>query len=186
MNETLTIHAKHQEDFRVWLRTNHNKEKRVHILLDKRHTGKPAPTHRELMDEAICFGWIDTTVKRIDEEQYQRAFVRRNKNSRWSNATLSYAEILIKKRKMTKAGLKAYEEGKKKPTIDHNLPKKPATPKDLSTALEKNKKAKQFFATLAPSYKRMFIYWIISAKREETRKKRIKVIVTKCKERKKQ
>ncbi len=82
-NETIKITALHRNDFRKWLEKNHQKEKKVCIVLHKRHTGKPAPTHRELMEEAICFGWIDTTVKRLDEDLYARFFAKRNRI--WTN-----------------------------------------------------------------------------------------------------
>jgi uncharacterized protein YdeI (YjbR/CyaY-like superfamily) len=173
-----------RKDFRKWLRSNHNKETRVLIHLYKRHTKKPAPNHKELMEEAICYGWIDTTVKRIDENIYQRAFVKRNKNSKWSNATLGYAEVLIKKKLMTKAGLQAYKEGKAKPTIDHNLPKNPEIPDYLKSALKESKIEKEF-RKLSPSVRRYFIWWLLRAKREETKEKRIKEIIRMVKEKRK-
>jgi len=179
------VYAKTWKEWRAWLAKNHEKENRVWLIKYKKATGKPSLNNREAMDEAICFGWIDTTVKRLDEKRYIQCFAKRNKNSRWSNATLSYAKRLIKERKMTSAGLSAYEQGLKKPVLDHNLPRNPETPLDLKKAFEKNKKAKQNFEVLAPSYKRMYIYWIETAKREETRKKRIKEAVRKLKENKK-
>ena len=75
------------------------------------------------MEEAICFGWIDTTIKRLDEDTYLRHFSRRNKNSKWSDNTLGYAKQLIKEKKMTPIGLEFYKEGLKKPTHDHGIPK---------------------------------------------------------------
>jgi len=165
-----TFYARSRKEWREWLRKNNNKEKKISLILYKKHTGKPSLSKKEAMDEAICFGWIDTTIKRMDDERYTQSFVKRNKNSRWSNNTLSYARRLIKERKMTKAGLKAYEEGRKKPVIDHGLPRNPKTPKDLMAALGK---AKEKFHNLAPSYRRDYIYWIEKAKRKETREKRI-------------
>src|SRR3989344_4572549 len=97
--ETITAYKK--EDFRKWLKKNHKKESKVAVIVHKRHTGKPAPSHRELMEEAICFGWIDTTVKRIDEDTFIRHFSKRTKNSRWSDNTISYAKQLIKEGRMS-------------------------------------------------------------------------------------
>ncbi len=88
--ETTTITAFNRNDFRKWLEENHNKETKVGIILCKRHTGKPAPTHRELIEEAICFGWIDTIIKKLDDDRYLRYFSRRNSNSKWSDNTLGY------------------------------------------------------------------------------------------------
>ena len=100
-----------KEDFRKWLAKNHDKESKVSIILHKKHTGKKSPTHRELMDEAICFGWIDTTINRLDEDRYIRNFSKRTKNSKWSYNTISYGKELIKQGRMAPAGLKFYKEG---------------------------------------------------------------------------
>ena len=172
-----TFYAKNKKEWRDWLRKNHKKENKIYLIRYKKHTKKPTLNTQEAMDEAICFGWIDTTINRLDEERYVQCFVKRKKNAGWSNNTLSYAKRLIKERKMAKEGLKAYELGLKKPTIDHNLPKNPKTPEDLIKALEKNKKAKENFNNFAPSYKRVYIYSIEKAKRPETRKKRIDDVV---------
>ncbi len=101
-------------EFRDWLLSNHDKEKRVELVVHKKHTKKPSPSHRELLEEALCFGWIDTTINRLDEDKFIRTFVRRNKNSRWSENTLSYARKLIKEKRMTPSGLIFYKEGLRK------------------------------------------------------------------------
>jgi uncharacterized protein YdeI (YjbR/CyaY-like superfamily) len=102
------------EDFRKWLEKNYKKENVVCLVVHKKHTGKPFPSHRELIEEAICFGWIDTTIKRLDEDKFIRKFCSRTKNSKWSENTLSYARKLIKQKRMTDRGLKFYKEGLKK------------------------------------------------------------------------
>src|SRR3989344_6058191 len=137
--EVKTITAFHRNDFRKWLEKYHKKEKKVAVIIHKKHTGKDSPSHRELMEEAICFGWIDTTIKRIDEDKYLRNFARRNKNSKWSDNTLSYAKDLIKRGLMTSTGLKYYDEGLSRPTHDHGIPKNPAMSKELEEELKKNK-----------------------------------------------
>ena len=164
-------------DFRKWLAKYHEKEKRVAIILYKRHTGKPAPSHRELMEEAICFGWIDTTIKRLDENKYLRNFAKRNKNSRWSDNTLGYAKQLIKEKKMTPTGLKFYKLGLQKPTHDQDVPKNPSMPLELKKALAKNKTIQKNFENFAPSTKRMLYRWLLSGKLPETRKKRVLAII---------
>ena len=175
-----TFCPKSLNDWREWLSKNHLKKDKVFLVKFKKHTGKFSLTNREAMDEAICFGWIDTTVKHIDDERYCQTFVRRNSNSRWSNNTLSYAKRLINEGRMTPNGLKLYEEGLKKPTIDHNIPKNPNTPKELLSALKDNNLEKKFFS-LAPSYRRTFIIWFSRAKQEETKNKRINIIIDKIK-----
>lgn len=176
-NETIKITALDRNDFRNWLEKNHEKEKKVCIVLHKRHTGKPAPTHRELMEEAICFGWIDTTIKKLDEDLYARFFAKRNDKSKWSDNTLRYAKELIAQGKMSEVGMKYYKEGLKRPTHDHGIPKNPDMPKELKTALAKNKTAAKNFAAFPPSAKRMTYRWILHAKLPETRKKRVNIIV---------
>ena len=169
------------KDFKRWLSKNHDKEKKIGLILYKKHTGKNSPSHRELMNEAICFGWIDTTIRRVDENRYIRFFCRRSKNSRWSNNTLGYARELIKKGLMTPAGLHFYKEGLKKPTHDDGIPSNPEIPQEMILEFKRDKKLKEFFDRLTPSIKRMHLRWILRAKRQETRKKRIKQILKELK-----
>ena len=173
--KTIEIHTR--QEFRNWLEKNHEKEDKVAVVVHKKHTDRSSPTHRELMEEAICFGWIDTTVKRLDEDRYIRNFSKRTKNSRWSDNTISYAKELIKQKKMMPQGLKFYQEGLKRPTHDAGIPKNPEMPEGLRKALSKNKRARENFNEQAPSMKKMLYRWILRAKREETQLKRIKRIV---------
>ena len=166
-----------RNDFRKWLKKNHDKEKKVAVILYKKHTGKKSPSHRELMEEAICFGWIDTTIKKIDEDKYLRYFSKRSKHSKWSYNTLSYARDLIKSGKMAPIGFKFYKEGAKKPTHDHGIPKNPDMPEELDKALKKEKIARDNFLKFSPSVKRTFYRWILRAKMPETKIKRIKQVV---------
>jgi uncharacterized protein YdeI (YjbR/CyaY-like superfamily) len=172
-----TITAFKRDDFRKWLTKNHDKEKKVAVIVYKKHTGKQSSSHRELMEEAICFGWIDTTINKLDEKRYVRHFTKRNENSRWSKNTLSYARDLIKEKKMTPPGLKYYKEGLKKLPHDHGIPKNPTMPPELKKALSKDKTAKVNFNNFPASVKKTFYRWILRAKREETRVKRIKLSV---------
>lgn len=185
MEKTKKFLAKNRQEWRSWLEKNHEKEKKVFLIKYKKHTGKPSLNNREAMEEAICFGWIDTIVKRLDDERDQQCFVRRTDKSRWSSNTLSYAEDMVKQKKMAPAGMKRYLEGKNKPVIDHGLPKNPNIPEDLKKELEKSKKAKNNFDRMAPSARRVYIYWIEKAKRKETRKKRVKEVFKRAKENKK-
>jgi uncharacterized protein YdeI (YjbR/CyaY-like superfamily) len=171
------VRVSNKEDFRKWLGKNHDKESKVSVILHKKHTGRESPSHRELMEEAICFGWIDTTINRLDDERYIRNFSRRNKNSKWSNNTIRYGGELIKQGRMMPPGLKFYEEGLLKPTHDAGIPKNPSMPEELRKALDKNPKARENFGNFSPSIKKMHYRWILRGKREETRVKRIKFIV---------
>jgi len=168
------------KDFRKWLTKNHDKENKVSLVLYKKHTGKSSPSHKELMEEAICFGWIDTTVKRFDENKYIRNFSKRNNNSKWSDNTQNYAKELIKQKRMTPTGLKFYKEGLKRPTHDFGIPKNPDIPLELKIGLNKNKKARKNFDSFPASTKKMIYRWILRGKREETKSKRIRITVEKA------
>ena len=138
--ETITVFS--AREFRTWLKRNHKKAAKMAVVVHKKHTGKPSPTHRELIEEAICFGWIDTTIKRLDEDTFLRNFSRRNAASKWSDNTLSYAARLVTEGRMSKEGLHFYALGKAKPTHDHGIPKNPDMQQELKEALAKNNKAK--------------------------------------------
>jgi uncharacterized protein YdeI (YjbR/CyaY-like superfamily) len=172
-----TFYPKTREAWRAWLQKNHEKENRIAFIRYKKHTGKPSPTTREAMEEAICFGWIDTTARRLDDERYIINYAKRTKNSKWSNNTLSYAKELKKQGKMFPAGLLAYKQGLSRPTHDFGIPANPETPDYLMEALNKIKLAGKNFNSFPPSYKRTLLRWLLRAKLPETRKKRIKTIV---------
>jgi len=174
--------ARYRLDFRRWLAKNHARESKVAIVLNKKHTGIPAPSHRELMEEAICFGWIDTTIRSLDEKQFIRHFSRRNPRSKWSYNTLGYARQLIKEGKMTPIGLRFYREGMSRPTHDHGVPKNPDMPAALKRELAKDGKARENFDEFPPSARKTFYRWILHGKREETRLKRIKSVVAMARE----
>ncbi len=174
-----------RKDFRAWLKKNHAKESKVTVILHKRHTGKSAPTHRELIEEAICFGWIDTTIKRLDENTFLRRFSRRTTNSKWSDNTLSYAKKLKKGGKMSPEGLRFYKMGLAKPTHDHGIPKNPDMPIELKKELSKDSFAKRNFELTAPSTKRTLYRWILRGKLQETRAKRVKIVVASARSKKK-
>lgn len=174
-----------RDAWRNWLRKNHLSKRKIAVIVYKKHTGKPSPNHKELMEEAICFGWIDTTINRLDSEKYLRYFVRRNDKSKWSKNTLSYAEDLIKKGKMSAEGIKKYKEGLSRKTHDDGIQDNPRTPNFLLVEIKKDKKAKENFKKIPPSYKRMLLRWLLRAKLEETKKRRVKIIVKSLKKKEK-
>jgi uncharacterized protein YdeI (YjbR/CyaY-like superfamily) len=136
----------------------------------------------ELMREAICFGWIDTTAKSIDKNRWAINYRKRTKNSQWSYNTLRYGKELIKDGRMTPEGKKWYEEGKKKLPHDHGIPKNPRMIKELKEKLKDNKNAEKNFYNLPPSIKRAYLRWILSAKTKETKEKRIDRIIKRMSE----
>lgn len=178
MTEIKEVYAGTREEWRKWLKKNWNKETRVYLIKHKKHTGKPSLNNKDAMEEAICFGWIDTTVKRLDEDTYRQTFAKRGKNSRWSNNTLRYAREMIAQGKMTPYGMEMYEQGLKKPVLDHGLGDNPDVPKELEKELKKAHLMEEFDA-LAKSYRKTLIIWVARAVRKETKDKRIRIIVEK-------
>lgn len=171
------FYPRNRLEWRKWLQKNHKKEKAVALIRYKKHTGKPSPTVQEAMHEAICFGWIDTTVKKVDDEKYLINYRKRNdKTSKWSKNTLSYAKQLIKEGLMAPEGLRLYKLGLKKRPHDHGIPDNPRMPSDLKKELLKQNVLKTF-QELSPSSKRNHLRWLYRAKQANTRTKRINEIV---------
>lgn len=169
-----------RDDWRAWLKRNHSSQKEVWLIYCKKHTGKPRIPYDDAVEEALCYGWIDSTVKRIDDEKYARKFTPRNEKSNWSELNKKRARKMIKAGRMTQAGLAKFKQaGKQKDreTKDRPSSKRLVIPPDLKKALSVNKKVLQTFNDFAPSYRRLYIAWITAAKRKETREKRIKQTV---------
>jgi uncharacterized protein YdeI (YjbR/CyaY-like superfamily) len=164
---------KNLNDWRKWLERNHLTEEKVLLIKHKKHVGKFFISTQELMHEAICFGWIDTTAKRRDEDTYTITYVRRNKNSKWSKNTLSYGKRLLEEGRMSPFGIKMYQEGLLKKPHDADLPENPEAPVELKKKLSQNKVAKINFEKMAPSMKKMHLRNILRAKLPETKEKRI-------------
>ena len=169
--------AKDLADWRNWLKKNHLKENKVLLIKYKKHTGKPIIYNMDSMKQAICFGWIDTTAKRIDDDRFAITYVKRNKNSKWSINTLSYGKELLKKGLMSSFGIKMYKEGLKKRPHDADIPINPNMPEEIKKALKKTNKLKQFME-LAPSARKMYFRMFLRAKRPETKAKFIKNLIS--------
>jgi uncharacterized protein YdeI (YjbR/CyaY-like superfamily) len=163
--------------WRNWLKKNDLSKRKIAVIVYKKHTGKSSLSQKELMEEAICFGWIDTTVKKLDYRRYLRYFVRRNNKSKWSKNTLRYARDLMKEGKMSAEGIKRYKEGLERKPHDEGIPKNPRVPKYFLEEIEKETRAKENFDKIPPSYKRTLLRWLLRAKLEETKTKRVKIIV---------
>lgn len=173
---TKTFTPKSVADWRSWLEKNHLKESKIILIKYKKHTGKPLLSAADLMKEAICFGWIDTTARRIDDDRYSITYMRRNGNSKWSINTLSYGKALLKLGNMSSFGIKMYKDGLKKKAYDHHIPKNPEMPLELENALKKFK-LENAFDRFPPSIKRMHYRHILYAKLPETRQRRILKII---------
>jgi uncharacterized protein YdeI (YjbR/CyaY-like superfamily) len=166
-------------EWRSWLEKNHAKEKVIWLIYYKKHTGKARVPYNEAVEEALCFGWIDSTIKRIDEERYMQQFTPRNLKSNWSKLNKERVEKLLKQGKMTKAGMRYVDYAKK-----HGIWDKVEEPQpvfefsdDLLKLLKANKKAIHFFESLSPSQQKLYKQWVMSAKKPETRLRRCKEMI---------
>ena len=170
------LYVPDRDQWREWLSHHYKTEAGIWLIFYKKGTSKPTIDYDEAVEEALCFGWIDSLIKEIDDEKYARKFTPRWAGSRWSELNKQRIAKLRQQGHLTEAGL-----SKVKAARASGLWNKPARPEfskempqEFGTALAKNKKAKDFFDQLAPSYRKQFIGWIASAKRAETRARRIR------------
>ncbi|WP_346855859.1 YdeI/OmpD-associated family protein [uncultured Draconibacterium sp.] len=165
------------QEWEQWLQNFHSTESELWLVYYKKHTEKPCISYDDSVKTALCYGWIDGLVKRIDDECYARKFTPRNPKSLWSESNKKRVAELLKEGKMEPAGLKLIEAAKKNgnwekvvqpPEIDTTLSA------EFKSALSKNAEAKTFFESLAGNHKNQFNMWINLAKRIETKQKRIR------------
>jgi len=182
---TETLYVTNRDDWRLWLEKNYDKKKEIWLIYYKKHTGIPTIPLGDAVEEALCFGWIDSTLKRIDNEKHAHRYSPRNLNSIWSETNIKRVKKMIKQGKMKKIGLEKYDYGMRKGLQAPPTDKKIKVPDDFQKALKSEKKAFDNFSNLAPSYRVMYIYWVNSAKKEETRKRRIAKAIRLLKENKK-
>jgi uncharacterized protein YdeI (YjbR/CyaY-like superfamily) len=164
--------------FRVWLEKNHDQVRELWVGLYKRDSGKPSITWPESVDAALCFGWIDGIRKRVDETSYTIRFTARKPRSKWSAINLGRVAEVTKLGMMHEAGLKVFEQRQKKEAGYSYEQKKSA---QLGRAYEQsfraNKNGWKFFQAQPPWYRRIAAFWVISAKKEETRLKRLATLI---------
>jgi uncharacterized protein YdeI (YjbR/CyaY-like superfamily) len=168
-----TLYVTDRDEWRRWLQANYAVESEVWLIYFKKHTGKPSIPYGVAVEEALCFGWIDSTVKTIDDEKYMQRFTPRKDKSNWSEPNKVRVRRLIAERRMTAAGLAKISAE----VLAQESPARPqavAVPQFFIEGLRANKRAWENFNKLAPSYRRQYVEWVMSAQREETRRKRLK------------
>ncbi|UTW66313.1 YdeI/OmpD-associated family protein [bacterium SCSIO 12643] len=176
--EIETFYPESQADWRRWLEENHQSKQSIWLIYYRQSTNKPSLSWSEAVDEALCFGWIDSTKKTIDKERYMQYFTKRKPGSTWSKVNKDKVAQLIDKKLMMKAGFDSIQIAKENGTwslLDdvENL----IVPEDLRCALNKHKSAMEFFESQSKTIRKGMLYWVTVAKRPETRKKRITEIV---------
>ena len=185
LNSALSF--KNRDEWRKWLEKNHRKEKEVWLVHYKKHVGKIGIQLEEAVEEALCFGWIDGKLRKVDKERFILRYSPRKANSVWSKLNRERVKRLIKAVKMTAAGLSIVEEAKKRGSWNQaytNL-KRDRIPPDLRKALAEDKRALDNFQRFANSYRNMYIQWVKSATTGKTRRERIEKVVKQASQNKK-
>jgi uncharacterized protein YdeI (YjbR/CyaY-like superfamily) len=181
MDEENHFYFKTTVEWRSWLEENHNISTGVYLILYKVGSKMQSMRWEEAVKVALCFGWIDSTAKRLDDERRRQYFCPRRDKSVWSKLNKTYIESLIAENLMHEAGLTKIKIAKQNGSwtaLDgvENL----VIPPDLQKAFDENPSAFENYMNFSPSYRKSYLYWLNHAKREETRQKRIKEIVSLC------
>jgi uncharacterized protein YdeI (YjbR/CyaY-like superfamily) len=169
-----TFYAATLEQGRRWLEDHHDSEPEVWLIFHKRHTGRASVAYNDALDEALCFGWIDSLIKRLDDARFARKFTPRKPDSRWSTANRKrYAQLKASGRLMP-AGLERPPTDR---TYSARQPVPSKVPQYIREALEKQPEALRNFERLPPSQRRRHFGWIDLAKREETKMRRLQEVI---------
>jgi uncharacterized protein YdeI (YjbR/CyaY-like superfamily) len=169
MLKTLEVRSRHE--WRNWLGKHHDSDSVIWLVFPKRHGSEASITYDEAVEEALCFGWIDSIVRRLDDDRYVRKFTPRKPDSKWSTINRE------RYRKLKRRGALAAPGQERAPTErsgDRPQPSLSAIPSYIENQLKAGGHAWDYFERLAPSYRRAYIAWIDSAKREETKQKRLR------------
>ncbi|MFC2131569.1 YdeI family protein [Bacteroidota bacterium] len=167
------IYFDNRKDWRLWLRKNHKKEREIWLIYYNKASGKPRIPYNDAVEEALCYGWIDSTLKKIDKDRFTQRFTPRNHKSQLSVMNKERIRRLIKSKKMTKAGLKAVEH-----LLGNMDDGEPDLSPDIKKALKADKEVWNNYISFPASYKRIRIGWIESARiRPDEFEKRLKYFV---------
>ena len=169
-----TLDARNCEQWREWLAKHHDSESEVWLVFHKRRTERPSIAYDDAVNEALCFGWIDSLVKRLDDDRFARKFTPRKPDSRWSTANRKRFAQLQAGGRLTPAGLQRAPTDR---SGDAPRPSLSKVPRYIEQALNSRPAARNYFESLAPSYRRMYIAWIDSAKQPETKARRLREAV---------
>jgi uncharacterized protein YdeI (YjbR/CyaY-like superfamily) len=178
---TATFYAKNRKAWRNWLIKNHQIQENIFLIIYKKDSGTPSVYYPEAVDEALCFGWIDSKINKRDEKSYYQYFAKRNSKSNWSKVNKDKVSRLMAANLMMPAGLAAIDVAKKNGTWDAlNEIEELVIPNDLQQLLQQNNTALTNFTAFPRSAKRGILEWIATAKTDATRLKRITTTVEKA------
>ena len=181
MNERPELYFKNDREWYDWLLEHHKSYTGVYLIMYKIEANEPSMRWEEAVKIALCFGWIDSTVKRIDNKRRKQLFTPRKAKSTWSKLNKSYIPDLIKNKLMHQSGIDVIQLAKESGSwsaldeVDQGI-----IPPDLATAFTKNPIAHKHYQNFKPSYQRSYLYWLWMAKRPATRIKRIEEIIHLC------
>jgi uncharacterized protein YdeI (YjbR/CyaY-like superfamily) len=179
-----TLYVTSREEWRAWLKEHYQSETEVWLIYYKKQTGRPRIPYDHAVEEALCFGWIDSIVKRLDDEKFAQKFTPRRDRTRWSALNKRRLRKLIREGRMTEAGLAKVNLA----TLGEEAQAQPRRgdvdiPRFVKQALKSNAKAWENFRKLAPSHRKGFIQWIMDARKEETRERRLREAVARLERR---
>jgi uncharacterized protein YdeI (YjbR/CyaY-like superfamily) len=184
MTESISLEFGNRKEWRIWLEENHSRENEAWVVIQKKRSTRKGLRYEEAVDEATCFGWIDSKMQSIDAERFRQRFSPRRRNSIWSRINRVRAEKLIDEGMMREAGFEAIEEAKRNGMWDsaYTSKEEPVTPRDLLEVLKKDRVGYENWENFSNSVKLMYVRWVESAKREETRARRIIEVVRRAAE----
>lgn len=169
------------DDFRAWLEANHDSATELWMGLNKKHVQQPGLDYRDAVREALCFGWIDSVTQGIDGDSRRQRWTPRRKGSVWSRINITAVEELIAEGRMRPAGLAAFEQRKLDNTGLYSYERdEQEWPPEFETVLRANERAAAFWDGAAPSYRKTCVHWVLSAKRADTRDRRMTELVDDC------
>lgn len=181
MEEKEHLYFKNADEWRTWLHKNHHSSKGIYLLFYKVSSDYESMRWEEAVQVAICYGWIDSTVKKIDEHQRRQLFTPRKDKSVWSKLNKTYIEKLIQENAMHESGLRKIEIAKQNGSWNSlDEVENHVIPEDLQLAFKDNPKAWSNYQSFSPSYRKSYLYWLNQAKRVETRQNRIREIIRLC------
>jgi uncharacterized protein YdeI (YjbR/CyaY-like superfamily) len=167
----ITLDVRTRPQWRRWLKEHHDAESEIWLVFHKRHTGVAALAYAAAVEEALCFGWIDSILRRLDEDRYARKFTPRKAGSNWSTANRRRYADLAARGRLAAPGLRRAPTDR---SGDAPRPSLAKLPRYIEDGLKADPRARETFGRLAPSYRRAYVAWIDSAKRDETKARRLR------------